>query len=262
MPWGAGNLLHAAMQHFWQGRDSDDLQAMDETTLQLAIRIAVERGTQAYNEKLEEPLPSRFLALEQQRLQRLLGVWLPLEKNRESFTVEHCEQRVQLDLGGITVDLTIDRVDRLPDGRLVVLDYKTGSNVSHKSWADNRMTEPQLPIYAAMAFSGNEVAAVCFAKVRIEEQKFIGIAASEALLPGVEALQGARKLFDETQFPDWPALIQHWQVSIAAIVEEIRTGDAATRFADENDLRDCELKPLLRLPERKLQMERGADVDH
>ncbi len=259
---GRGNLLHAAMQHFWQGRDFDDLQAMDETALQLAIQTAVEQGTQAYNEKLEEPLPPRFLALEQQRLQRLLGAWLPLEKDREPFAVEHCEQRVQLDLGGIAVDLTIDRVDRLPDGRLVVLDYKTGSNVSHKSWADDRMTEPQLPIYAAMAFSGNEVAAVCFAKVRIEEQKFIGIAASEALLPGVEALQDARKLFDETQFPDWPALIRHWQVGIAAIVEEICTGDAATRFADEADLRDCELKPLLRLPERKLQMERGADVDY
>lgn len=255
---GRGNLLHAAMQYFWQGRDSDDLQAMDEAALQLAIQAAVEQGTQAYNEKLEEPLPPRFLALEQQRLQRLLGVWLPLEKSRESFAVEHCEQRVQLDLGGITVDLTIDRVDRLPDGRLVVLDYKTGSNVSHKSWADARITEPQLPIYAAMAFSGDEVAAVCFAKVRIEEQKFIGIAASEALLPGVEALQGARKLFDETQFPDWPALIRHWQASIAAIVEEIRSGDAAIRFADESDLRDCELKPLLRLPERKLQMERGG----
>jgi len=254
---GRGTLLHAALQHFWQGRDSDDLQAMDEAALQLAIQAAVEQGTQAYNEKLEEPLPPRFLALEQHRLQRLLGAWLLFEKSRSPFSVDQCEQKVQLNLGGISVDLTIDRVDRLADGRLVVLDYKTGSSVSQKSWADTRIGEPQLPIYAAMALSGNDVAAVCFAKVRIEEQKFIGIAASEELLPGVESLQGARKLFDEAQFPDWAALMQHWRDRIAEIVAEIRNGDAAIRFADENDLRDCELKPLLRLPERKLQMERG-----
>lgn len=253
---GRGNLLHAALQHFWQGRDSTQLQAMDDTALQEAIRVAVDQGTQAFNEKQEEPLPPRFLVLEQQRLQHLLGVWLPLEKTRPPFSVEQCEQRLQLDLGGITVDLTIDRVDRLPDGQLVVLDYKTGSVVSQKSWADTRITEPQLPIYAAMALSGNEVAAVCFAKVRIDEQKFIGIAAEEDLLPGVAALSGARKLFDEAQFSDWYALMQHWQASIAAIVGEIRSGEAATRFADENDLRDCELKPLLRLPERQLQTER------
>ncbi len=254
---GRGILLHAALQHFWRGRDSAQLQAMDDAVLREAIQAAVEQGVQAFNERQEEPLPPRFLALEQQRLQRLLAAWLPLEKTRPPFSVAQCEQHVQLDLGGLTVELTIDRIDRLPDGRLVVLDYKTGSVVSQKSWADARIDEPQLPIYAAMALSGNEVAAVCFAKVRIEEQKFIGIAAEEALLPGVDCLAGASKLFDETQFPDWPALLQHWQASIAAMVGEVRNGEAAVRFADENDLRDCELKPLLRLPERKLQMERG-----
>ncbi len=254
---GRGNLLHAALQYFWQGRDSAALQAMDEAALQAAIELAVQQGVAAFLEKEEEPLPPRFLALEQQRLQRLLGAWLPLEKTRPPFAVEQCEQRIQLDLGGVTVDLTIDRVDRLPDGSLVVIDYKTGGSVSQKSWAEQRITEPQLPIYAAMALAGNEVAAVCFAKVRIDEQKFIGIAAEEGLLPEVADLQGARRLFDETQFPDWSALLQHWQTSIAAIAQEIRSGEAAVSFADENDLRDCELKPLLRLPERKLQLERG-----
>ncbi len=256
---GRGTLLHAALQHFWQGRDSDQLHALDAAGLEDAIRIAVEQGIRAYNSKQEEPLPPRFMALEQQRLQRLLAVWLSLEKRRLPFTVALCEQREQVDLGGITVDLAIDRVDRLPNGSLVVLDYKTGSLVSQKSWSDDRITEPQLPVYAAMALSGSEVAAVCFAKVRIDEQKFIGITASEDLLPDVTSLANARKLFDESRFPDWPALLQHWQSSIAAIVDEIRNGEAATRFGDENELRDCELKPLLRLPERKLQMERGKN---
>jgi RecB family exonuclease len=150
-------------------------------------------------------------------------------------------------------------VDELPDGRLVVLDYKTGASVSHKSWAEERIAEPQLPIYAALALRDGEVAAVCFAKVQAAEQKFIGIADSAEVLPGVCALDGARKLFPEDRFPDWAALIRHWQASITAIAAEIKAGEAAVKFRNEEDLRDCDVKPLLRLPERKLQLERHAE---
>ena len=78
------------------------------------------------------------------------------------------------------------------------------------------------------------------------------------MLPGVSALDGARKLFPEDHFPDWAALIRHGQASIAAIAAEIKAGEAAVKFRNEEDLRDCDVKPLLRLPERKLQLERHA----
>lgn len=254
-----GNLLHAVLQCFWQGRDSRQLQALDESALQVAIVQAVEDGVQHFSATLDEPLPPRFLALEKLRLQRLLAAWLELEKTRLPFAVEECERQVSLEIAGMAVSLTLDRVDRLDDGRLVVLDYKTGAAVSHKSWAEDRITEPQLPIYAALALSGGEVAAVCFAKVRADEQKFIGITAEAELLPGVEGLENARKLFPEDLFPGWPALLDHWKTSITAVAEEIRAGAAAVRFDNEDELRDCEVKPLLRLPERKLQMERGLE---
>ena len=163
-----------------------------------------------------------------------------------------------LDIEGIAVELSLDRVDALPDGRLVVLDYKTGSDVSHNSWARARITEPQLPLYAALVLSGERVAAVCFAKVRTDEQKFIGISDGPDTLPGVKGLEDARKLFAEQDFPDWQSVLDHWQHSIAAIAREIRAGEAAVRFDNENDLAWCEVKPLLRLPERKLQLERGV----
>jgi len=252
-----GSLLHAVLQAFWDGRDSAWLQGMDKSELQATITQAVEQGIRKFGETLEEALPPHFLALEQLRLQRLLARWLELEKTRPPFAVEECERRVRQDIGGIEVDLVLDRVDKLPDGRLVVLDYKTGAAVSHKSWAEDRISEPQLPIYAALALDGAQVAAVCFAKLRADEQKFIGISAEAELLPGIKALDEARNLFPEAQFPDWAALIEHWQASIHEIAQEIRAGDAAVCFTDENDLRDCDVKPLLRLPERKLQTERG-----
>jgi probable DNA repair protein len=251
-----GNLLHMVLQAFWTGRTSVDLHGMDDTALESSIAAAVEAGVRQFIEQSDAPLPPQFAALEKLRLQRILAAWLELEKTREPFSVQECEQRISLDIDGLQVNLVLDRIDELPDGRLVVLDYKTGASVSHKSWAEDRIAEPQLPIYAALALRDGEVAAVCFAKVQAAEQKFIGIAEEDGVLPGVNSLDGARKLFPEDCFPDWAALIRHWQVSIAAIATEIKAGEAAVKFRNEEDMRDCDVKPLLRLPERKLQLER------
>ncbi|HSI96261.1 MAG: PD-(D/E)XK nuclease family protein [Methylophilaceae bacterium] len=255
-----GNLLHMVLQAFWQGQSSETLHALGDAALTSAIAAAVEEGARQFFQQLDEPLPPQFAALEKLRLQRILAAWLELEKTREPFRVLECERRIEQDIDGLQVTLVLDRVDELPDGRLVVLDYKTGASISHKSWAEDRIVEPQLPIYAALALREGEVAAVCFAKVRADEQKFIGIAEAGDMLPGVGGLDGARKLFPEDRFPDWAALIRHWQASIAAIAAEIKAGEAAVKFRNEEDLRDCDVKPLLRLPERKLQLERQSQV--
>ena len=253
-----GSLLHAVMQAFWQGRDSAWLHGMDHDTLQGAILQAIEEGICRFAATQDEAPPPKFMALERGRLQRLLHAWLKLEKARPPFAVSACEQRLQQEIGGFRVDLALDRVDRLPQGGLLVLDYKTGAVVSHKSWADERISEPQLPLYASLALAGEEVVAVCFAKLHADEQKFIGISAASGLLPGVKTLDESRTQFPASVFPDWSTLMAHWRAGLLAIAAEIRAGEAAVRFSDENELRDCDVKPLLRLPERKLQLERGG----
>ena len=55
---------------------------------------------------------------------------------------------------------------------------------------------------------------------------------------------------------NWQQLLNHWKSAIEAIATELRAGEAAVRFSDENELMYCEVTPLLRLPERKLQFER------
>ncbi len=253
-----GNLLHTVLQAFWSGRDSAWLMRMDEAAQQQAVHVAVEAGLKQFSQQLEEPLPAHFAALEKQRLAALLNGWLLLERARPPFTVQDCERKAKLDIKGINVELTLDRVDVLPDASLVVIDYKTGSQLSSNSWAEDRISEPQLPIYAALVLVKGEVAAVCFAKVRAGEYQFIGIANHAGTLPGVKGLDEARKVFDAEKFPFWHDLLQHWRDSLEGIADEIKAGDASVRFKDEDDLAYCEVKPLLRLPERKLQMERGG----
>ncbi len=253
-----GSLLHAVLQAFWNGRDSDWLHGLGENALQQAITTAVEEGVRQFSQALEVDLPPHFLTLEKLRLAALLQGWAALEKERPPFAVQDVERRVQLEIKGISVELTLDRVDILPDGQMVVIDYKTGTQLSPNSWAEDRISEPQLPIYAALVLVEGEVAAVCFAKVRAGEHQFVGIANDTETLPGVKGLEDARKIFDAERFPEWHALLQHWRDSLEAIADEIKAGQAAVRFTDENDLAYCEVKSLLRLPERKLQQERSG----
>ncbi|HZV61511.1 MAG TPA: PD-(D/E)XK nuclease family protein [Methylophilaceae bacterium] len=250
-----GNLVHLVLQSFWQGRDSDYLHQLDETGLQTAVETAINNAVERFNKMLEEPLQQNFILLEKERLRYLLNAWLRYEKQRPPFVVEQCEQQAKVELGGMTINLTLDRVDRLSDGKLVVIDYKTGGSITHSSWAEKRISEPQLPIYTTLVLSGENIAAVCFAQVRADEQRFVGIAAEADVLPGIKALQEADKLFPPEAFPDWITLLSHWKSSIETIAHELICGEAAVMFQLESDLLHCDVKPLLRLPERYLQIE-------
>lgn len=257
-----GNLVHLVLQSFWQGRDSEYLHALDEAGFQAAINSAIDQGVERFNNLLEEPLQPNFLVLEKERLRFLLNAWLQYEKERPPFVVEQCEQQAKIELAGMTITLTLDRVDRLSDGKLVVIDYKTGASISHASWAEKRISEPQLPIYTTLVLAEHDIAAVCFAQVRADEQRFVGIAAEADVLPGIKALQEAEKMFPSQSFPDWITLLSHWKSSIEAIAHELICGEAAVMFELESDLRDCDVKPLLRLPERALQIEASHGAQH
>jgi len=249
------------LERFWAGRGSGDLLAMDAAARKAAIAAAVVAGVADFDAGREDPLPPRFLALESERLQRLVAQWLELEAGRPApFRVVACEREIVLEIEGIAVRLVIDRIDALADGRLLILDYKTGQ-VSAASWSDARIAEPQLPIYASLAAGdelGGEVCGAAFARVRLDECGFVGIAAEGGLLTKVAGIgdDAARKLFPG--IASWPEVLAHWRASIAAIAREVGEGCAAVRFADEKDLAWCEVLPLLRLAERREQLEEAA----
>ncbi len=256
-----GTLLHAVLQCFWQAHGAGglaELLAMTDTLRAAAIERAVEEGLVVFEATLDAPLAPRFRALEGERLRRLLDAWLAVEMTRdEPFTVVACEREQLIEIEGIEVRTVIDRLDRLDDDRLVVIDYKSGGQLSQASWGDARIREPQLPVYAAFGASREEtegIAAVAFARVRPDDCGFVGIAAAGSVLPGVAGIgdEAARKVFPAQA--SWPALLDHWRVSIAAIAREIRAGEAAVSFDDENALRYCEVRPILRLAERQAQM--------
>ena len=263
-PRARGSLLHLVLENFWRGRASDEVRSWTDDLRRRAVEAAVEAGLAEFEAGSDGkngngPLPARFRAIEAARLRRLLDAWLRLDLSRpEDFSVVAVEERHELCLDGIEATVVIDRIDQLADGKRLVIDYKTGSKVDARSWAAVRITEPQLPIYAAFAVNPHPLAGAAFAQVRSDKLGFVGVTEQAGLLPRVKALDEARRRYPEAEFPDWPALIAHWRTSLLAIAGEIRAGDARVVFADQRDLALSPVLPLLRLAERRQQYERAA----
>jgi exodeoxyribonuclease-5 len=251
-----GSLLHMVLQLFWVDCKSlSNLKALTKQQLHEKIDTVIKKGIEALISKINYHIPPQVLQIERNRLNRLLQVWFELELQRTDFIVESCEKKFELELDGLKLDLSIDRIDRLTDGGLVVIDYKTSSIVTNASWAKERITEPQLPIYAVLALKFEEVVAVSFAKIRSDETNFIGLSATQDVLPKVSALAKVRENSVFYGFADWDALLEHWYTSLINIAQEIKDGVAKVSISNEADLVYCDVKPLLRLPERLLQFE-------
>ncbi len=252
-----GSLLHKVLQLFWLDcKTLSNLKSMSDVQRLLAINSAIDKSMLELESEISVHLPAQVMQIEQHRLQQLLQFWLDLELERADFKIQACEEQYSIEVEGLPLTFTIDRIDALADGSLVVIDYKTSALVTNKSWADDRIAEPQLPIYVSLALKYEQVVAVCFAKIRTDESKFIGLSVEDAVLPAVSALANVSKSSAFQHFADWDTLLEHWYTSLTSIAHEIKSGVASVTFNKEADLTYCDVKPLLRLPERVMQFEK------
>jgi ATP-dependent helicase/nuclease subunit B len=147
-----GLLLHAVLHRIWD-KSSGGLGGLDDL---IAIPDLVEfirpYVRTAINEKpaWRETHPARYLNLEADRLTGLIAEWLTYESARHPFTVERAERKIPVTIAGATLDVRLDRVDRLHDRSLLVIDYKTGL-VGPSVWLGDRPDDVQLPLYAIHA---------------------------------------------------------------------------------------------------------------
>ncbi|MBB3059951.1 PD-(D/E)XK nuclease family protein [Microbulbifer rhizosphaerae] len=243
-----GNLVHQVLAHFWlsfpEGRaDAFSLHQLQGEERQLRIREAVENAIRE-KQAQHRQLPAGFWQLEQQRLTRLLEQWLEVEETRPDFSVTRIEWEQPIELAGLGFHLRLDRLDQLPNGEQLVIDYKTGVP-SINDWLSERVREPQLPLYALMQ---TEARAIAFAQVRNGDSKFKGCGDIAEPIEGIKAVADTQK---ESPFDNWEQLVDHWRLGLSQLAEEYREGYAALAFqrpADNFAQRD--LWPLNRWPER------------
>ena len=165
------------------------------------------------------------------RLATLLEEWLVVETHRSPFTVIAHEREVVADIGGLHLDLRVDRLDRLPDGRLVVIDYKTGE-VRRGDWWGERPAGPQLPLYAATV--GPAVAAVAFGRLWPGKCALVGVGEGE-VGPDVVALDKA----SGCPAGSWAELLGQWRAAVEGLAAAFARGVAAV-----DPLRDAGGRPV------------------
>jgi RecB family exonuclease len=184
-------------------------------------------------------LPAAFAALERQRLQRLITDWMEIEKNRPPFEVVQPEGERVAEVGGIRCKVKIDRVDRLVDGREVIIDYKTGET-NHRSWESDRPDDPQLPLYGTI--HDKPLAGVLFARLKTGDLRFLGLVNNDLAMPGCDPV-------------DLGAQIQHWRTVLEKLGKDFRAGHAEVDPNNPNkQCRYCDLACLCRISETKTML--------
>jgi probable DNA repair protein len=216
-----GQMLHLALEQFWRAtRDSATLhQRGHDATLALTQRC-VQSAIEQIAARLPGTIDPALLRRERARAERLIGQLIDWELAREAFQTQALESKQHYQIAGAALQLRLDRVDRLGDGRLVVIDYKTGAAQKFDAFAE-RLPQPQLPAYAMAA--GDEVAAVIGVYLGREGVKRRGLADRPERVRGrgIGAVPGG-----ETA---WPPLLQQWREQLQRLVREFLGGYAAVQ---------------------------------
>lgn len=153
-PLVQGGLMHEALDRLYRERPGGSplprpgtLGAWSKRGRELVVEIVAERELGSHPAERAmvrrvERLLDRFLAEEAERETGGFEPWL-LEAR---FGGHPDAERPVLDLGGWGLHGAIDRVDRAPDGRAVVIDYKLAGQVTPREKFEER-AKLQLPLY-------------------------------------------------------------------------------------------------------------------
>ena len=230
-----GVLVHTVLENIWKRlRSQAHLLSLSSTELSSVIQDAVGKAIDLFDAEHGGQLTPKVAKIEHLRLERLLAEVVEIEKGRPPFDVIQPEGERYAELGGIRFKVKLDRVDRITDGRDVIIDYKTGKP-SVRDWEGDRPDEPQLPLYA-VTHEGSLVAVVYW-QIRIGDVKIKGIREASAVLPGTESVELTVRLAD-------------WREILERLAGEFRAGRAVVEPKDPNQTcRTCSLPALCRVKE-------------
>ena len=241
-----GLLVHHILENIWgKLRTSKQLAAMKSSCLADLVQSAVNEAVNEAARKYPRSFKTRFREIEAERLCQQIHEWMEQEKDREPFQVVEREAECEITAGGIKVQLQIDRVDELEDGRRVVIDYKTG-NVRVTQWFGDRPDGPQLPLYS-MVFQ-KDVAGVLIAQVKAGRIGFRGVRDNEIRIAGVEHWQ---KMPGASELDSWQELLEQWHTTMDRLGEDFRRGSARVDPKQPATCTYCPLGSLCRIHEIK-----------
>lgn len=243
-----GNLFHKTLEEFWTEYKSSSLvSALNEKELSKKIQEITHKNISIERKNYPRIL-SEFFNIEEMRLISYLEKWIHHELKRGDFEVKETEKNIPIHLGCLNFNIKIDRIDEVNQNNIVI-DYKSGTTKTLNEWFLNAYGELQMPFYALFA-SNKPIDAIAIGLINAAKPQWIGIGRDKDLLQGI-------KDSTATQYQSWDDLIGFWKCRIDDAIKSYESGNAAVKFTREKDIAYCQVKPILRLPERILQFEQN-----
>ena len=233
-----GIAIHRILEKIWQELKSQAaLLSLSDADLKSIVHKFVVDVVKNLSRGQQFFLPDTLAQLEIQRLQKLILLWLSLEKQRPEFTAVALEQKSFAYLGPLVVKLRIDRVDALASGQQIVIDYKTGM-VNVKDWFSTPMKDMQLPLYLLTS----QAQGALLAQVN-PEPKFSGVVQEDierfSEVKYTEAINS--KNLSETE--------EAWKKIMMALADDIAAGRASVQ-PQPGACDYCDLQAVCRIKEQ------------
>ena len=130
----------------------------------------------------------------------------PAEIERDEFSVSAVEEKFAYRAHGVSLVLQVDRIDRLADGTLCIIDYKTG-NAGHFVDRGGELRDVQLVLYAD-AMDGD-----------------VGGLANLVLDPRRIEYKGAGPAWDGSEPDAWRETLGGWKSAVRECLRQLAAGD-------------------------------------
>jgi ATP-dependent helicase/nuclease subunit B len=247
-PIDRGNLVHKALMLVWQelGTLEELKEMMRQDNLDALLDEAALLTVQEFKNTGHVLFTPEFMELEAIRLKSIILKWLEKELERLDFQVSALEKTEYFSINGIKIKTRMDRVDRLENGSMVIIDYKTGSSIDNveNMWMGDRIIEPQLPIYSQIL--GEKASGVILAQVNPRAFKFHGLISGNE----IRFKNNRLKTPQDLDLSGMKEILDQWFFKLEKISQEIKQGLAtADPFPQPNDktCRYCSFMPLCRI---------------
>ena len=205
-----GNIIHDALYRLYLDKPSrSDVANWSDDELQSRLTLALQQAF-GRHERHSDKVLYELLLLERQRMDTLLRRFVQLDSARSDFDVIEVEHEVAFSAASVSLQLRVDRIDRLADGTLGIIDYKSGARKKFLQ-VDGEPREIQLVAYA-YALDGR-VSSLALANIDSREVAF----------------DGAGLGYDSPD--DWGERLDGWVQSVVQACEELSRGDVRINAA-------------------------------
>jgi ATP-dependent helicase/nuclease subunit B len=224
-----GNLTHAALEYFYT-------DIADRATLENLTPAQREAQLQAAIVKAAQEIPGsrnafirRLIDLELIQQSLRINEFIEVDLKRPDFQVIELEKKHDVSFGPVSLQLKLDRLDRLASGQEFVIDYKTGQ-VKRQDWNPAKVRNLQLPFYVTVV--APKADAVAFAQVSVQGIEFDGVGVDSTGIAGIRSPGRKQVVQVRYQFPQtadviesWDELRDEWAMLLLDLAEQFARGD-------------------------------------